>query len=1068
MRGRTFLVALGRTTSIGAMTLCLATPATAQSGAGIDANAPATNAQPGSETLPATAQVNAPSDAGEAAENANDIIVTGVRASLNRAIDIKRNSAGVVDAISAEDIGKFPDTNLAESLQRITGVSINRVNGEGSQVAVRGFSGDFNLVTVNGRQLPASNVGTSGGNAFARGTGRSFDFQNLASEGVSTLEVYKTGRATVPSGGIGATINIVTRKPLDSRETGFSGSIGGKALYDSSVEDAESKKHRVTPEASGILNWSNENRTFGASVFGSYQLRESASVSSNPNYWNVVPTATFFGSTTYITPTTVITNKPTAPYVLIPNDSRYALSENRRERINGQAVLQFKPTDTLEFTVDGLYARNKLREQRSEQTNWFNRPFNQVTFDNNPKMASAVFIQENENPVKDEGFEQQQYATQTELKSLGANAKWEFSDHLTLTLDGHHSTSKSTPDNTNGTSATLFSLGAPVIASHSVDFTTGFPQQAQVINDRVKGNGNGILDIGDTGTQVARTITSRQSQRINEGRAQVSWDLGEGSRFDFGGNYIDTKMQSSSQQTQQTLGDWGIGDTGVPEKIAGKLLSTYCLTCKFDKYNPNASGASLVAFRGNAVDLLNIFQPYYLDIDSKLPAGVAKTHQVSGSGNVNDSVSEKTWAVFGQLTWAGEIAGHRANLLIGGRYERTKSRSIALQAVPTAVIWTADNDFFVQVPNETNLVPGGGSYSNLLPSVDFNVEVARNLKARVSFGRTLARAPYGNLFATATVQQPPRPTVLGGVGGGTAQNPALLPLVSDNFDASVEWYYKPSSFFSVGFFDKRVRNFIGTGITNQNLFGLRDPTSGAAGTLSGTALSQLKNGNFDQSDVNLFTYTALLVQNGGIVAAADATFRANATGTAVNQQFADAISAAVDITANANDPLFILAVSQPLNNREGKIHGFEVAWTNFFGNTGFGFAASYTKVDGNVNVDPYADPTVNIFALTGLGDSANGTLIYDKGGLSARVAYNWRAKYLQATNQGDGRNPLFTAAFGTLDANISYDVNDHIALSLEAINLTSESVRQYARSKENLVFAQELKPRYLLGARYRF
>ena len=68
-----------------------------------------------------------------------DIVVTGIRASLNRAIDIKRNSAGVVDAISAEDIGKFPDTNLAESLQRITGVSITRANGEGSQVAVRGF-----------------------------------------------------------------------------------------------------------------------------------------------------------------------------------------------------------------------------------------------------------------------------------------------------------------------------------------------------------------------------------------------------------------------------------------------------------------------------------------------------------------------------------------------------------------------------------------------------------------------------------------------------------------------------------------------------------------------------------------------------------------------------------------------------------------------------------------------------------------------------------------------------------------------------------------------------------------
>jgi TonB-dependent receptor len=101
--------------------------------------------------------------AGQAIAEANsidEVVVTGIRGSLERAMDIKRDSAGVVDAISAEDMGKFPDTNLAESLQRTTGVSINRVNGEGSEVTVRGFGGGFNLVTFNGRQMPSANVGT--------------------------------------------------------------------------------------------------------------------------------------------------------------------------------------------------------------------------------------------------------------------------------------------------------------------------------------------------------------------------------------------------------------------------------------------------------------------------------------------------------------------------------------------------------------------------------------------------------------------------------------------------------------------------------------------------------------------------------------------------------------------------------------------------------------------------------------------------------------------------------------------------------------------------------------------
>ena len=127
------------------------------------------------------------------------VVVQGVRASLERAMDIKRSANGVLDAISAEDIGKFPDTNLAESLQRITGVSIDRVNGEGSQITVRGFGPDFNLVTLNGRTMPTAeaNVVGSRGN-YNGGGGRAFDFSNLASEGVSSLEVYKTGQAVLP------------------------------------------------------------------------------------------------------------------------------------------------------------------------------------------------------------------------------------------------------------------------------------------------------------------------------------------------------------------------------------------------------------------------------------------------------------------------------------------------------------------------------------------------------------------------------------------------------------------------------------------------------------------------------------------------------------------------------------------------------------------------------------------------------------------------------------------------------------------------------------------------------
>ena len=169
-----------------------------------------------------------------------EIIAVGIRSSLISSMNTKRAAKGVVDAITAEDIGKFPDTNLAESMQRIPGVSIDRSNNEGSKVTVRGFGPEFNLVLLNGRQMPTTTLdGTST---------RSWDFANIASEGVSAVNVYKTFNAANPSGGIGSTIDIKTAKPFD--KPGLVASFGVKAMMDTTNE----KGHDVTPEYSGIFS----------------------------------------------------------------------------------------------------------------------------------------------------------------------------------------------------------------------------------------------------------------------------------------------------------------------------------------------------------------------------------------------------------------------------------------------------------------------------------------------------------------------------------------------------------------------------------------------------------------------------------------------------------------------------------------------------------------------------------------------------------------------------------------------------------------------------------------------
>jgi TonB-dependent receptor len=1009
----------------------------------------------------------------ETTTTSDEIIVTGVRASLDRAIDIKRNSNGVVDAISAEDIGKFPDTNLAESLQRVPGISISRVNGEGSQVTARGFGPGYNLVTLNGRQMPTASILTIGGDQnsdYASGVGRAFDFGNLASEGVSRLEVYKTGRASNPSGGIGASINVVTRRPLDARDAGFAGSIGAKAVYDTSGSFSD-----VTPEFSGLASWSNVEQNIGLSLFGSYQKRKGTSVSATSNNWNIITRDEFIardanGNGAYTNNATQITNLPSSnQLVAFPNDSRYHYSEFSRERINAQAVLQLKPTESLTITADALLARNSGTEERADQANWFNRPFKTVRFDENPVVATAVFLEDTITGAKDAGFEQQYRSSKGMLESYGLNLEQELAEGLSLRLDGHISKASSKPNSPNGASSTLFGMGTPTTAGHTVDYSGKIPVQNVTSFNDAGGNNNGRLDVGDLGSQVARTFTASQVQKVKEIRADLAWDFGDGIKFDFGGEYIDSKNRSRDAYAQQTLGDWGISRPGDVEQLAPGLVETYCLACKFEK-NPGLTGVSLVAFRGNAADLLKALSPVYAADGKAL---------VKSSDNDN-RVAEKTWAVFGQASWQGDLGAMRATAVAGLRYEETDVTSTSLIAVPQSINWVSDNDFTTVLSANVIPVTETGKYNLFLPSLDLSFEPMDDLIVRASASRTAARTGYSDLFANTTVNQPSGPTANGGVASGSQGNPGLKPLLSRNIDVSVEWYFAKSSYISIGFFDKQVKNFVGSGQFTKNLFGLRDPSSGQPGTRSGVAKDALVSINQGTDDVNLFTMTALIQQYGS-VAAAIADYQLGYAGQKPRpnpqpgedpllsrQEYINLVYTVNDIVPNDTDPLLDFGVIQPINNRSEHIYGFELAGQYFLGDTGLGVAGSFTKVYSSAEVDNGAPPTANQFALLGLSDTYNATLIYDKYGISGRLAYTWRDTNIAEVNRGPGRSPSYVEPFGTLDVNISYDVSENLALSVEGINLLGEDIRTYGRTERQLNFYQELEPRILVGARYKF
>lgn len=528
------------------LALCaLSAPAAAQ-------DAAATMGNPGPSETPDAV----PTDE---AETGDEIVVTGIRGSLRAAINIKRNAQGVVDAISAEDIGKFPDTNLAESLQRITGVSIDRQNGEGSTVTVRGFGPEYNLVTLNGRQIATATLGDGG----SPPSSRSFDFANLASEGVAAVEVYKTGRASVFSGGIGSTINIRTPRPLD--RPGFRGSIAAKAVYDTSENGSTS----ITPEISGIVSTTfGADDQFGVALTGIYQRRKSSNNVANVGYRDgYLGSENNWGSLAQPGDPrfTNITNRPGPTDVYeVPQNASYDLNDIDRERINGQLVLQWRPTDDLTATVDYLYARNEVEVRNSNVGIWFNHNDTSSAWTDGP-VAGPLFYAERfgapagNDPGKDLSYSGALTASRTLTQVLGGNLTWAPEGGVTVTLDAARSTAEAKPTNRFGSS---MSFGNAIfgVQSQRIDFDDkGLPVFGYTMFPGID-----ALNAGNIRTTGNAFRNAYFRDEINQGQLRARYEADDSflRSLDFGVTYTENKVRSAFGTLQNDT--WG-GSTTAAE-----------------------------------------------------------------------------------------------------------------------------------------------------------------------------------------------------------------------------------------------------------------------------------------------------------------------------------------------------------------------------------------------------------------------------------------------------------------------------------------------------------------------
>ncbi len=1021
----------------------------------------------------------------DTATTLDTVVVTGMRSSLDQSMNLKRDTPGIVDAISAEDIGKFPDTNLAESLQRITGISIERRDGEGATVTARGFGPQYNLVTLNGRQIPGADGFGSGGleiGGVGSGT-RGFNFAQLASEAISGVTVFKTGRASVPSGGIGATIDILTDRPFNHAGGEVVASAGAKVLADQSQVFGSD----ATPEISGIFSYANADKTWGIGVNASYQKRHGGSVQATENAWNV---ARWTGTDSRLRPGAVVENAPAMGQLYsMPNDLRYAFQDFERERINGQAVLQFAPSDSFSFTLDYTYSTNEISQDRGEQTMWLQNSLSHVTFDGNDSVATPVYIRDIAGGGKDFGFEQQRDEQKYKLGSLGLNARWDVNDRFSLTFDAHNTKNESRPnDPITGGSSTAFSFAGLAPNRNTNNWTqeywfnsglpimkrTLFPTTADAIAN-VNGLVNPDFAPEQLGSQILRIWSTRQDSEVKQGRIDGELDFDNG-RFKFGVDSSDVSMRRLNVDGHahlMTLGNWGAGDAGqVPGMVA--LLNQFSLVDRFKDYN--TTGAARGAWWGQASQLAQWAEEACAN--GSAPASWPECSRTSSKvRTVYDSdnqVEEKTNAVYVQWEMDGHLGKMPTYTVIGLRYEETELTSTSVIQVPNAIRWMSNNDFVIARSDEAMPFSETNEYDYLLPNLDFSIDFMDDLKGRFSASKTIARPPYGNLYAGPNPGAPSGSILFGEQfrGTGSAENPQLMPLESQNLDIGLEWYFAPSSFIGVTYWNKKVKNFIGNTVVRENLYGITDPTSGpdaqaALAFLNSAACqSQVTGAGNDPAEGCVGNYTTLftalaMLRNASATGGLAAYNGSNAQVLDMEERF--------DIFGTSADPLYEFDVNRPINQQDARLDGWEIGGQYFFGDSGFGILANYTIVDGDIGIDRAADPTANVFALTGLSDTANAVLMFEKFGWSARLAWNWRDEYLLAANQnGNNRNPYFVEEYQQFDAAVAYNFSENFSVSLEAINVTGEDVRWSARSYNQMVRLVDQSPRYMVGVRYQF
>lgn len=764
------------------------------------------------------------------------VIVTGIRSSLQRNLDIKRFAPGLVDAITYEDTGRFPDSNLATALMRIPGVTVNRAvtslngisssTGEPTEITVRGFGPTFNETLFDGRKI-ASGISS-----------RAFDFSALNSDLVQEVDILKSPDPALSAGAIGASINVKYPKPFDMPHPRLAASLS--TTY--SPEEGD-----FTPNGNFLFSDTFARGRLGFLLAMAYS--ETKNRSNEVSVWGWEGTyldpCQFAGATTACgsdrTPDT------SRPVWYIQDYGVYQI-HNWQMRENAVAVAQWQPNDAVLLTVNANFARNNLKERQYGYAIWNNASeMRAVTTSANGTITD--FIRAN----TPSDFDSQYNEQVLQNYDFGLNLHWAATAHLTVTADADMALSSLNPDGQFGDFSVNIGYGPSTpLGTNGSDIGIKVSSEAGHVLPYYTAYGpNGdtsrFLDPSLMGSHVVVLMSQRNRNLINQARLEADWSR-DGLRISTGLQYLANHLKLSNWQNfvnghWQAFAGYGPASNnyyttgpgaGLP---AGVSLPPEMFTQSFSTKNFIAgwSGAEALPERILMFDPLAVYA--YIEglgdpgAVGSLPGfnyGCCDPAYRGKYGVTLDPANyqhiyEDNYAAYLRVIGQTEISGMALHYQAGLRAEATWQTSSGIGRLPTALaIMPADHTAYQVSYAAPKMVRAKQSYNYLLPTADFTLQVSPDLHIRLNASRTLTRPPLNYLSPVLNLTSSER------VGSLVARsgNPTLRPFLADNLDLSTDWFYAPNSYVSFNGFVKNVTNFIVAGITDQTINNVIDPTTG--------------------------------------------------------------------------------------------------------------------------------------------------------------------------------------------------------------------------------------------------